>query len=237
MELRILRWLKKTFIRLRLHVLFKWVVPALEQIVWMTRLSQWASNHEKAELNDFPSRWDYNKRYPLYGKVVERERLTEPIDYLEFGVAAGHSFAWWMQQNRQQDSRFYGFDTFTGLPEDFALFKKGTFDMAGETPAIDDSRGRFFKGLFQETLPEFLREFRSDRKLVLMLDADLYSSTLFVLGSLAPYLKQGDVVFFDELSVPTHEFKALFHFMEAWQIKFEFIGAASNYYFSAFRVG
>ena len=236
MKLTLIRWVKKTFIACRLHGLFGWLVPVLEQLVWLTRLSKWAAEASNVQTNDFPSKWDYQKRYGLYKVVIDARVGEEPVTYLEFGVAAGHSFAWWMEQNQHPQSRFLGFDTFTGLPEDFGSFRKGAFDMHGGTPAVSDARGKFVKGLFQDTLPVVLPQIDFNQRLVLMLDADLYSSTLYVLGTLAPHMKAGDLVFFDEFSVPTHEFRAFFNFMEAWPVRFELVGAASNYYFTAFRV-
>lgn len=70
-----------------------------------------------------------------------------------------------------------------------------------------------------------------------MLDADLYSSTSFVLSSLAPYLHEGDILFFDEFSIPTHEFRAFYEFRTIFYMPLNFVGAASNYYFTAFIVG
>ena len=69
-----------------------------------------------------------------------------------------------------------------------------------------------------------------------MLDADLYSSTLFVLTSLAPFVKKDDIIFFDEFAVPTHEFRAYQHFISSYYVNLELLGAASNYYFVAFKV-
>jgi hypothetical protein len=103
-------------------------------------------------------------------------------------------------------------------------------------PEIDDTRGEFFEGLFQQTLPKFIKTFNADKKLVLMLDADLYSSTLFTLCTLAPYLKNGDIIFFDEFVVPTHEFMAYKNFTDSFYFDLEPIGAANNYYFVAFKV-
>ncbi len=119
MKLQAIRFLKTTFIRLRLHVIFSWMTPFLRQLLWMTQLSKWADEHKSISLNDFPSKWDYQKRFGLYEKIIKKEELKEPINYLEFGVASGASFNWWMTQNSHAASRFYGFDTFTGLPEDF----------------------------------------------------------------------------------------------------------------------
>ncbi|MEO6290813.1 MAG: hypothetical protein ABIO76_12875, partial [Ginsengibacter sp.] len=141
MNFTIIRLLKRTFIQLRLHVLLRYFTGIWQQFTWMTKLSVWACENRKISFNDFPSKWDYNKRFALYEYVIERERLNDEINYLEFGVADGHSFNWWMRSNTNKGSRFYGFDTFTGLPEDFGPYKKGTFNTGNNIPSIKDERG------------------------------------------------------------------------------------------------
>jgi hypothetical protein len=202
----------------------------------MTRFSKWAHANKTIKYNDFLSNWDYNRRYPMYEWVIKEERLTGAINYMEFGVASGQSFDWFMTQNTDPASSFYGFDTFDGLPEDWGPFKKGAFTNNSELPAIKDSRGRFYKGLFQQTVPGFVKGLNNSRKNVLMMDADLWSATLYALTSLAPYLKKGDIIFFDEFVVPTHEFKAFLDFTESYYINLELVAAANNYYFAAFKV-
>lgn len=236
MKFTILRFLKSTFIKLKLHIFFNPFAGALLQLVYMTRFSKWASQNKNISYNDFYSKWDYHKRYHLYKYILEKEALTSPINYLEFGVANGISFNWWMSNNNDPDSRFYGFDTFTGLPENFGPYKKGTFNTANNIPSIKDERGKFYQGLFQQTLPDFLKIFDNKNKNVIMLDADLYTATLFTLTSLAPYLKKDDIIFFDEFVVPTHEFMAYQHFINSYYFNLELIGAANNYYFVAFKV-
>ncbi len=172
----------------------------------------------------------------MYKWVIEKEGLTTAINYLEFGVAGGESFNWFLQQNTNAYSRFYGFDTFDGLPEDWGPFKKGAFTNNNVLPTIKDNRGKFFKGLFQQTVPAFLKDLDNSRRNVLMMDADLWSATLYVLTKIAPYLKKGDIIFFDEFVVPTHEFKAYLDFVESHYINLELIAAANNYYFAAFKV-
>lgn len=58
-----------------------------------------------------------------------------------------------MRINTCPDSRFFGFDTFEGLPEDWTAgnTRKGGFDVGGAVPDLPDPRVRFVKGLFQET--------------------------------------------------------------------------------------
>ena len=236
MNFTIIRFLKSTFIRFRLHGLFSWLTGPALQLTWMARLSKWVSENKKIAFNDFPSKWDYNKRYDLYKYVIEKEKLDIDLNYLEFGVADGHSFNWWMARNVNQGSRFYGFDTFTGLPEDFGPYKKGAFNTGNNIPLIKDDRGQFFQGLFQQTLPGFLQSFDNKRKTVVMLDADLYTATLFTLTSLAPFLKKDDIIFFDEFVVPTHEFMAYKNFINSYYFNLELIGGSNNFYFVAFKV-
>lgn len=236
MKLFFIRLAKSLFIKLQLHRLFSPLTGLLLNLVYMTKLSKWVYEHKKIEYNDFLSQWDYNKRYGMYKWVIEKEHLTGPLNYLEFGVASGKSFDWFMAQNSHADSRFFGFDTFDGLPEDWGPFKKGAFSTDSEMPVIKDLRGKFLKGLFQQTVPPFLAEFDNSRRNVLMMDADLWSATLYVLTSLAPFLKKGDIIFFDEFVVPTHEFKAFLDFTQSYYLKLELIAAANNYYFAAFKV-
>jgi O-methyltransferase len=236
MKFSIIRFLKSLFIRLRLHVLFSPFTGGLLNLAYMTKFSKWVSENKKIKYNDFYSKWNYDKRYNLYEYVFERENLRGPINYLEFGVANGSSFNWWMAQNIHLDSAFSGFDTFTGLPEDFGPYKKGTFNTENNIPEIKDPRGKFYQGLFQQTLPGFLKTFDNKNKTVLMLDADLYTATLYTLTTIAPYLKKDDIIFFDEFVVPTHEFMAYQHFINSFYFNMELIAAANNYYFVAFKV-
>ena len=70
---------------------------------------------------------NYNNRYNLY-KYISDNYLKDnsEIVYLEFGVAGGTSFKWWLNENKNDSSRFYGFDTFEGLPENWGMFfRKG----------------------------------------------------------------------------------------------------------------
>lgn len=231
-----MRLSKSIFIKLQLHRIFAPFEGLFLNLVYLTRFSRWASQSKKIEYNDFLSKWDYLKRYPMYEWVIKKEGLTEPVNYIEFGVAAGHSFDWFMTKNNHTESRFYGFDTFDGLPEDWGPFKKGSFSNNNEMPIIKDFRGKYFKGLFQQTVPDFLKELDNSRRNVIMLDADLWSATLYALTSLAPYLKKDDIIFFDEFVVPTHEFKAFLDFTQSFYINLRLIAAANNYYFVAFKV-
>lgn len=238
MKLFFIRYTKLLFIWLQLHRVFGWMGNFFANMYYLTLFSKWAYQNRKVACNDFPCKWDYQRRLKMYEWVIEREGLNrEPINYLEFGVAWGESFQWWLQKNNHPQSSFYGFDTFDGLPEDWGPFKKGAFSSNQALPDIgSDTRGCFLKGLFQQTIPGFVQQLDNTRRNVLMMDADLFSATLYALTALAPYLKKGDIIFFDEFVVPTHEFKAYQDFIQSYYCSLQLIAAANNYYFVAFKV-
>lgn len=190
-------------------------------------------------INDFyvPSR-DHSRRYKLYEKVgAALELQNKKVNYVEFGVASGNSFKWWLDFNKNNESHFSGFDTFEGLPESWGGYKKG--EMSFKIPDITDERAEFYKGLFQSTLNPFLDKNNHwfDQSLnIIHLDADLFSSTIFVLSQLYKFIKKGDLILFDEFSVPNHEFQAYKIFIESFGVKLKPIGAVNNFYQVAFIV-
>ena len=230
--------LKKTFLWLRLHLVigpFEKMFLNLPNISRLSRRSQ--QQKIKSSFNDFFAyKSDYNKRFSLYEHITSAETKNDAIEYLEFGVAGGSSFRWWVEHNTNPQSRFHGFDTFEGLPEAWGPFKAGDMSTGSKEPDIKDGRVKFYKGLFQQTLPGFIQQYNSTNRKVVHMDADLYTSTLFTLTSLAPLLKKGDIILFDEYLVPSHEFLAFDNFIKSYYINTEFIGAANNYIFTDFKI-
>ena len=236
-KLFLIRKIKALFIRFKLHILIKPFEGVLINAAYLSKLSRWIDKTPKGKLNDFYNKKvNYTDRFKLHEFVFEEEIQNQSIDYLEFGVASGIAFKWWVEKNENPGSRFFGFDVFTGLPEDFGVIKKQHYDTSGQTPNIQDERVTFIKGLFQESLPGFLNEYKPQQKKVVHMDADLYSSTLFVLTKLIPFLKKDDIIIFDEFGVPTHEFRAFSDIVSAYNLKYEFLGAVNNYLQIAIKI-
>jgi O-methyltransferase len=132
-----------------------------------------------------------------------------PIDYLEFGVFEGASIGAWAKLNTNPNSRFFGFDTFEGLPEDWLKnYRKGHFSTNGIAPKFDDQRVTFTKGLFQKTLIPFLNRTELKNRIVVNVDCDIYSATLFVLTTLNREMPPGTIIILDDFSSVDHEFRA-----------------------------
>lgn len=235
MSIRLLGKLKGIFFRFNLHLLFPG--KNLVFLGQLSDLSKWISKRRKISFSDFYSyKFDYNKRYQLYTYIIEKEGITSDIDYLEFGVSKGYSFRWWSDQIKDSNSRFYGFDTFSGLPEDWGPFKKGAMSNGNVPPELNDKRCTFYQGLFQQTLLPFLKTYQPNRRRIIHMDADLYSSTLFVLTTISPYLRKDDIILFDEFNVPRHEFKAFIDWTSSFYIEYDVLGAVNNFYQVALRL-
>jgi O-methyltransferase len=229
-KLFFIRKIKALFARFKLHIIFKPFEGLLLNIVYLSRLSNWISNEPEGKFNDFYNKKvKYEDRFKLHEFVINEEVKDQAIDYIEFGVASGIAFKWWVERNKNPDTRFYGFDVFTGLPEDFGVMKKKHYDTKGATPDIDDSRVTFVSGLFQNSLPGFLKGYKSNKRKVVHMDADLYSSTLYVLTRMFPLLKNNDIIIFDEFGVPTHEFRAFSDIVSSYNLNFELLAAINNY--------
>src|SRR5258708_2862688 len=83
---------------------YSWAVDSINS---NAKLKAWHTANLKGP--HFPTRFEMHRYI--------REQLSEPLDYLEFGVWQGRSLRLWTEIAPDPQSRFFGFDTFTGLPE------------------------------------------------------------------------------------------------------------------------
>lgn len=196
------------------------ILHSLQMIVHYMRLGRWMKTQGFRFQRRFPHR---EQVFSFVAEQIKDQRIL----YLEFGVYRGASMRWWSRALTNPDSRLHGFDSFEGLPEDFdqagGKYAKGWFSTGGQVPELDDPRVAFHKGWFEQTLPGF--QLPEHDRLVLNLDADLYSSTIFVLRHLRPWIKAGAFVYFDDMSRPDHEARAMQEFMRESGLRFRPLAA------------
>ncbi len=235
---------KTNYMRIRVSSILKrslqlstrWWLPQglaarLVRLGYLSQLSDWLRENPCAPLFQRPSEF--------WRHLIETECLNAPILYLEMGVAQGGTLRWWTKAISNPEARFVGFDTFLGLPEDYGRVRAGTFSNNGRPPDIRDPRCSFQIGFFQQTVPGFLEQAPLQRRLVIYLDADLYSSTLYVLTSFAPHLKAGDLLVFDDFASvrsPTCVFRALMDFRAAYGFRYTALASSSAHAQVALRV-
>lgn len=196
----------------------------LQEINSNASMVQWAKLHRTPNI--------FKHRFELYEFINCSILESDPIDYLEFGVYKGTSIFNWAELNTHTDSRFYGFDSFEGLPDDWdrvsAAKKKGRCDVGGSVPETTDPRIQFVKGLFQQSLPLFMKRFVPRNCLVIHMDSDLYTSTLYCLTKLDAILSTRSILLFDEFYSSSHEFRAFIDYSTAYQRLYRVLGAVDR---------
>lgn len=131
------------------------------------------------------------------------------------------------------ESHIHGFDSFEGLPEDWAHVTKGAFgDIRGVLPDMPDNV-TLYKGWFDETLPMWLEDHGDKPISILRVDCDIYSSTKTIFDVLEPLIQAGTWIVFDELiglrGWEKHEYKAFLEFIERTGLKHEYIAYGLSY--------
>ena len=224
--------------RFNLHVVIEPFSGTIQKFIALSKLSQWRKQTTVHGYNDFfKSNYDYEQRYVIYQWIADKYQLfTAGINYIEFGVEEGNSLKWWIDKNINQESLFWGLDTFEGLPEKWGSFDKGSMSYEIDRVQISDKRVRLVKGLFQDTINDTLPQLQISMRSIYHIDADLFSSTLVALTQSYRYFKPGDLIIFDEFSTPTHEFWAFKLFTESFYVKYEVIAAACNYSFLVIEI-
>jgi O-methyltransferase len=190
------------------------------------RVGNWMNSHHYF----FPDR--VADRRAVYRVLADRVAARKVL-YLEFGVAEGKGMRWWSEALKNPEAVLHGFDSFEGLPEDGGPWRQGDFHQRGQMPVISDPRVKFFKGWFDQLLPAY--SVCAHETLVVNLDADLYSSTIYVLRWLRPHLKPGDLLYFDDMNVADHVLRAFEEFIKESGLQFKPVAADKTLAFVAFE--
>jgi len=144
----------------------------------------------------------------------------------EFGVFEGESINYLAR--RAPALKFFGFDSFEGLPEDWRPeIRKGHFKSPRAFRTLPNVT--LITGWFAATVPAFL-DSHPGPVAFLHIDCDLYSSTRTVFELLAPRIVTGTVIVFDEFfNYPgwkEGERKAFDEFTHDRSLAFDFVGFA-----------
>ena len=199
---------------------------APSQMYWIERvMSQLAVGHWFRE-NGFRFTPLYADRYELYSALA-RDLANKRALYLEFGVFQGASLRAWSKLLRNPRAELHGFDVFEGLPEAWNAYNpQGKFATNGSLPQIDDPRVVLHVGLFHETLPAFVAP--EHQRLIVHIDADLYSSAKYVLETLQDAIRPGTILLFDKFYDQMHELRAFSEFLVSSKMVFRFLGGATS---------
>ena len=160
-------------------------------------------------------------RLDFFDAVIKLTDNSRP--FYEFGVWNGVAFKYLIKTFKKG----FGFDTFSGLPDDWYNEPKGTYSSFGVIPKIEG--GEFIVGKFEDTLPNFFSKEKPMASLI-NFDADLYSSTLCALNNSNKVIDEKTILIFDELIMndkwEEDEFKALNEFCDKLGYSYDVIAVS-----------
>lgn len=165
----------------------------------------------------FMGSFNYNRFEEILNKAMHYAWSNElEGDYLEFGVYEGDSFVaafHFAQLFGLNSMNFYAFDSFQGLPKisgvdikGFQHFQESDFSCSLAEfkrnvcrRGVDPERVKTVKGWYDKVLnEETKKKLQIKKAAVIMVDCDLYESTVPVLNFITDYLQKGSVIIFDD---------------------------------------
>lgn len=155
---------------------------------------------------------------------------------LEFGVYTGESIRF-LRDSLSEKYSIFGFDTFTGLPEDWVgtNLPKGYFSTNGKIPQIEGIT--MIQGVFSETLQPFFDAYKHEPCALIHIDCDLYSSAKTIFKYITPSVDSGTIIVFDEWFYASDhgpenlcEQKAFYEWVLENKIDYKFIDTNENKY-------
>lgn len=146
--------------------------------------------------------------------------------FAEFGVFNGKSINY--LSSLLPNYKFYGFDSFMGLKEDWTGWEwsQGDLSTNGVLPKVN-LNVNLIQGYFDKTLPEWLNNNPGPFSFI-NIDCDTYESSSTVLNLLGTErIVTGTVIIFDEYfgynNWRSHEFKAWQEFVSKNNIKYKYL--------------
>ena len=162
----------------------------------------------------------------FYSSVVNSIQKNNGL-VCEFGVYNGRSIN--LLSRMLPNSIFFGFDSFTGLPEKWSGndLDKGYFNRWG-IPPVTNENVELRIGSFADTIPNFINDISKETQIDLLhIDCDIYSSTKTVLDLCHSNIQSGTLIVFDEyFGYPNwrnHEHKAFTEFLSQFGYKHEYL--------------
>jgi len=151
--------------------------------------------------------------------LIQSIKVAKDGDYYEFGVYKGFDL-WFMtklaEEYNHPDMRFFGFDSFKGLPVPKSVdvepdafgnyFAKGCFSASLgfvlsnlKQHGTDLDKVTLIEGYFSESLNKQIIENYGMRKAsIILIDCDMYESTIQVLNFIVDILQEGTILLFDD---------------------------------------
>lgn len=180
-----------------------------------------------------------NTRCPSYFMHCASQVEIKDGLWAEFGVKFGKSMDILSDIKHaffpNNKSRFCGFDSFEGFPENTQWGPQGHLSTDGYVPDIPGCK--FYKGWFKDSIPLF-NEHHDESLAFLHIDCDIYTSTVEILEGMKYKIVPGTVILFDDMlsysknlklwTGEQHEFRAFMEFVKKYDVEYEWVAYVAN---------
>lgn len=149
-------------------------------------------------------------------RAIDLQLFDGEFTYYEFGVFKGFSL-WFAQMYAKTQGirgRYYGFDSFEGLPETKVDNSKPAFNKGHYAASIEDVAGKFqdlevnpeevklIKGFYsKELFDDIKKQHKFEPISICVIDVDIYESCVEVLDFIKDYLVSGSILLFDDYNL------------------------------------
>jgi O-methyltransferase len=191
------------------------ILTQLESLSAMISQPQTPKLRASGEFRGFSFKFQYEPyEHTLWYAMDYIASIFLKGDYLEFGTWRGRtlSSAYHFAQSYNLDMKFYGFDSFQGLPEIKEIdqfndeYHQGEYTCSLselkqilQEQEVDLGKFDFIEGFYEESLnQETKNNLNISQASVIMIDCDLYESTKHIFKFVQDYIVSGTVIIFDD---------------------------------------
>lgn len=175
----------------------------------------------------------YSGRKKLWKYLISLNSKQEQFKVIEFGVAHGDSTRWWLKNVKNPNFRYIGFDTFSGLPNNwvrngYVYLDVNSFNNNGIPPIKNiDNRAEFIVGNVLDKSQEISTAMQGDINKIILFDMDLYEPSKFAFAEILQLLNSGDIIYFDQAFDSSNERLILREFILSNVGNWSYIGSTS----------
>tara|TARA_B100001248_G_C27390884_1_gene462292 strand:+ start:1584 stop:2309 length:726 start_codon:yes stop_codon:yes gene_type:complete len=151
---------------------------------------------------------------------------------LEFGVWKGESINYFSKHLKNE--KFYGFDSFFGLAEDWSgqSYGKGSFNLNGKIPRTNKNV-KLISGFYDKSIEPFVKNELKDTHLKFIhIDSDTYEAAKTIFEKLKKNIYPGTLILFDDyfgyLDWRNGEYKALNEFCENNKLTYKYLAFCND---------
>jgi hypothetical protein len=192
-----IKWSILAFLLLKISRTSKTLITKISNVYNIVEYLNWVDNLDyRNEL--YPGAPKLFLTREKLWKILHKKLNNQKVAVFEFGVAYGYASNWWISRLQHSNFEWHGFDRFTGVPRPWRKLDKGEFDTGGKHPEINHASVFWHIGDVEKTFNSDLPCLKEVNRKLILFDLDIFEPSLFAWKVIEPFLRSGDILYFDE---------------------------------------